>query len=242
MIELLGEKRQAVISHAVTKGLDPSAPLKPSGVEWLGDVPVKWKILRLGFECRTHVPMRDKPESLDGAIPWIRIEDFDGKYITRSKSGQGVTPATVAAMNLKVLPEGAVLCSCSCSMGVAAIVAHPLVTNQTFIGIVPGNRVRSDYLYYYFNTIAKHLDAMSTGAIQTYLSRNDFQQIRFPGPSVAEQRSIAEFLDRETAKIDGLVSEAKNAIELLRERRSALISAAVTGQIDVRPTVSESIA
>ncbi len=201
---------------------------KDSGVEWLGEVPDKWDVRRLGFECDTIVPMRDKPERLDGDIPWIRIEDFTGKYIFESKSSQGVSPETVEAMNLKVLPVGTVLCSCSCSMGATAIVARPLVTNQTFIGVSSNGGYLPEYLYYMFHALAPHLNAIGTGAIQTYLSRDDFRQLRLPYPSFSEQTAIAAFLDRETAKIDALIAEQLRLIELLQEKRQAVISHAVT--------------
>lgn len=201
---------------------------KDSCVAWIGRIPTSWNMTRLGFECETLVPMRDKPERLDGPIPWVRIEDFDGKFIAASKSQQGVSLETVRAMNLKVFPAGTVLCSCSCSMGATAIASHPLVSNQTFIGIVPGSRFLSDYLYYYLNAAAAYLDSIGTGAIQAYLSRDDFRQLRVPQPSWDEQAAIASFLDRETAKIDALITEQEKLIALLAEKRQATISHAVT--------------
>ena len=201
---------------------------KPSGVEWLGEVPEHWAVSRLGFECDTLVPMRDKPEHLSGDIPWIRIEDFSGKFISDSKSGQGVSPETVRMMNLKILPVGTVLCSCSCIMGATAIVAKPLVTNQTFIGVVPKQSFLSDYLYFLFHTAAEHLNSIGTGAIQAYLSRDDFRRLRVPCPSRNDQTQITAFLDRETSKIDELVAEQRRLMELLKEKRQAVISHAVT--------------
>lgn len=201
---------------------------KDSGVEWLGDVPEHWDVSRLGFECDTLVPMRDKPEQLDGHIPWIRIEDFDGKFISSSKSGQGISSKTVTKMNLKVMPVGTVLCSCSCSMGKTAIVATPLVTNQTFIGIVPKQTFTPDYLYFLFHAAAEHLNSIGTGAIQSYLSRDDFRRLRLPCPPREEQALLTEFLDRETSKIDALIAEQRRLIELLKEKRQAVISHAVT--------------
>ena len=85
------------------------------------------------------VPMRDKPKRLDGPIPWIRIEDFDGKWVSGSSSRQGVDSEMVAEMNLKVFPEGTVLCSCSATLGTCAITTRPLISNQTFIGLVPNS-------------------------------------------------------------------------------------------------------
>lgn len=202
---------------------------RDSGVDWLGLVPAHWVISRLGFECETVVPMRDKPDNLSGEIPWLRIEDFDGKYVSASKSNHGVSRETVEAMSLKVLPVGTVLCSCSCSMGATAIVSTPLVTNQTFIGIVPHDGVYiPDYLYYLLAASQDYLTSISTGAIQTYLARDDFRQLRIPRPSTAEQSAIATFLDRECAKLDALMETQQRLMLLLKEKRQAVIWHAVT--------------
>ena len=176
--------------------------------------------------------MRDKPEDLRGDVPWIRIEDFDGQRIGRSKSGQGVSARTIQDMNLKVFPLGTVLCSCSCNMGATAIVDTPLVSNQTFIGIVPSAELVPEYVYYLMQVAKQHLTALATGAIQQYLSRNDFSSLRTPLFPQSEQRAIAAFLDRKTAKIDALVAKKERLVELLQEKRTALITRAVTRGLD----------
>jgi type I restriction enzyme S subunit len=122
-------------------------------------------------------------------------------------------------------------------MGATAIVGRPLVTNQTFIGIVPRTGAYlSDFLYYLFHAAQAHLDSIGTGAIQTYLSRDDFRRLRIPRPPAAEQARIAGFLDRETAKIDALVAEQQRLIALLKEKSQAVVSHAVTRGL--RPDVT----
>ena len=211
-----------------------------SGVKWLGTVPLSWRVEPLGIKTRMIVPMRDKPPAFDGDTPWIRIEDFDGKYLSDSKSDQRVSEKTIRDMNLKVYPVGTVLCSCSCNMGATAIVNRPLISNQTFIGIVPTGGLISGYLYYQMQTAKEHLTALATGAIQQYLSRNDFQRLRVPVPPAADQETIANFLDRETAKIDALVKKKERLIELLQEKRSAIISQAVTKGLDLDVPMKDS--
>ena len=148
LIGLLTEYKQAIIHRAVTRGLDPNVPLKDSGIEWLGMVPQHWEINRLGYCSSLIVPMRDKPERLDGNIPWVRIEDFSGQYLKGSKTNQGVSMETVTKMNLKVFPKGTVLCSCSCTMGATAIASTPLVSNQTFIWNSSWKpSLKSEYIY-----------------------------------------------------------------------------------------------
>ena len=213
---------------------------KDSGIEWVGEIPAHWEVMRLGFNATFVVPMRDKPEDLSGDVPWIRIEDFDGQRIRESKSGQGVSASTIQDMNLKVFPVGTVLCSCSCNMGATAIVARPLVSNQTFIGIVAGERLAPEYVYYLMQVAKQHLTTLATGAIQQYLSRDDFSRLRMPLFLRTEQRAIAAFLDRETARIDGLVDRTERLIKLLQEKRTALITRAVTRGLDPNAPIKDS--
>jgi type I restriction enzyme S subunit len=205
---------------------------KDSGIALLGEIPEHWEIKRLGFEAETIVPMRDKPTDLTGEIPWIRIEDFDGKYISQSKSNQGVTHETVNKMNLKIFPQGTVLCSCSCSMGTTAIAKNSIISNQTFIGINPINSFLSDYLYYFLNASQDYLTYLSTGAIQSYLSRDDFRNLRISSPPLEEQRAIATYLDHKTAEIDQLIAQKQRLIELYEEEKTAIINEAVTKGIN----------
>ncbi|MDE9367243.1 restriction endonuclease subunit S [Luteipulveratus sp. YIM 133132] len=189
----------------------------------------EWQKVRLGWMAQTIVPQRDKPSDLSGPIPWVRIEDFQGKYISASKSGQGVTHEQVAAMPLRIFPPRTVFASCSCSMGATAIAVSALVTNQTFIGILPDeDRLSSDFLFYVLQDMAEELQSRATGAIQVYLSQAEFRQLRIQLPELVEQRNIAEFLDHETGEIDAFIADQERLIELLVERHEASISAAVT--------------
>lgn len=195
---------------------------------WFGEIPIDWPVHKLGYEIDTIVPMRDKPTDLNGEIPWIRIEDFSGKFIDGSLSGQGVNQKTVDDMNLKIFPVGTVLCTCSCSMGTTAIVKRPLVSNQTFIGLVPRCNLNSEFLYFLMQASKEELTSQSSGAIQTYLSRDEFRALRLAFPSLNEQVKIANFLDHETAKIDTMIDKQQQLIKLLKEKRQAVISHAVT--------------
>lgn len=232
-IILLHEYRQSIITEAVTHGLAPDAPMKPSGIEWIGNVPESWEITRLGRLAAMLTPMRDRPEDLGGPIPWIRIEDFDGKYISRSKDGLGVSQDTVDSMNLKVYPVGTVLCTSSCDLGKCAIVATPLVSNQRFIGVIPNEKVSSSYLYYLISTQAERLNYLSTGSIQANLSRKSFERLSLAVPDLSEQHSISDYLDAKTAEIDALIASKTRQVELLREYRKSIISEAVTGKFKV---------
>lgn len=202
---------------------------KYSGVEWVGEIPRGWKFARLGFGVDTIVPMRDKPTNLSGDIPWIRIEDYDGKYISRSKSNQGVSEEIIEDMNLKVYPTGTVLCTCSCSFGTTMIVKRPILSNQTFIGLVPkNNEFSSEYLYYLLQTWGKELEFLSSGSIQQYLSRDNFKSLKVVVPPLQEQKQISNYLDQKTKQIDELIEKTKQKVELLKEKRTSLINHCVT--------------
>lgn len=175
-----------------------------------------WPEVRLSWVASTLVPQRDKPLRLDGPIPWVRIEDFDGKYLRESKSGQGVTPQQVADMPLRMFPTDTVVCSCSCTMGATAIAAQPLITNQTFIGLVPSDQVLPDFLYYLLQGRQDELQAQASGAIQQYLSKDEFRSLRFPLPSLSEQARIADFLDDQTARIDQMIAARRQQLSLVQ--------------------------
>lgn len=149
------------------------------------------------------VPMRDKPKELSGEIPWCRIEDFEGKYLSSSKSGQGVTRKTVRDMNLKIYPINTLLVSCSANLGFCAIVKQELITNQTFIGLVPNeNKVNVEFLYYIMKSSAQKLNVLSSGTTISYLSREQFEKFKIALPSIPEQTKIANFLSSIDEKID----------------------------------------
>lgn len=159
------------------------------------------------------VPMRDKPKDLAGNIPWCRIEDFEGIYLCKSKTSQGVTEETVASMNLKVFPVDTLLVSCSANLGVCAIVKEPLVTNQTFIGLVPNfSKVNVEFLYYEMTKNAPRLNRLSSGTTISYLSREAFENFKILLPKIEEQTKIANFLsaiDRQIEQVDKQIDKSK---------------------------------
>jgi len=149
------------------------------------------------------VPMRDKPKELDGEIPWCRIEDFVGKYLEKSKSNQGVSVDTVKMMNLKIFPINTLLVSCSANLGFCAIVKTPLITNQTFIGLVPNMAlIDVEFLYYTMRLSARKLNTLSSGTTISYLSREQFEKFSISVPSILEQKKIAAFLSSIDDKIE----------------------------------------
>jgi len=169
------------------------------------------------------VPMRDKPKKLDGEIPWCRIEDFNGIYLSESKSNQGVSLETVTEMNLKIYPTNTLLVSCSADLGRCAITQKPLITNQTFIGLViDEKKMNSLFLYYIMTNSRKELNARSSGTTISYLSRQQFEQFAIllpPQKDKKEQQKIASCL----ASLDTLITAQTEKIEQLRLHKKGLM-------------------
>ncbi len=181
----------------------------------------EWEEKRLGEVVDEFmVPMRDKPENLTGPIPWCRIEDFDGIYLSRSKSGQGVDEKTIDAMNLVVFPENSLIVSCSANLGFAAIVATPLVTNQTFIGLVPNPQLLDVKFFYYMMTrAARELNVLASGTTIKYLSKDGFKKFKRALPSIREQEAIAGCL----LDVDLLISCIVKQIQQLQGFKEGLL-------------------
>ena len=140
------------------------------------------------------VPMRDKPKIFSGTTPWTRIEDIEGRYINTSLSGQFVSDETIKSMNLKVIPKGSLIVSASATFGVVAIVNNDLITNQTFIGLVPNNDFDIDFLYSLFEapTTKDKLLKLSAGSTIFYIARESFENLVLSVPSKAEQIKISK--------------------------------------------------
>ena len=193
-----------------------------------------WKTVKLGDVTKEFiVPQRDKPKNLCGDIPWCRIEDIDGIYLSGSKSGKGVTAKDIKEMPLRIFPSGTVIVSCSADLGRCAIVSKPLITNQTFLGIVPDETIDAKYLYYLLRSRAEQLNSMATGATIKYLSRDKFSSLEIPLPPLAEQKRIVALLDEAFAGIDEAKAKAQANLEnaglLLKSYLNSTFSQAAAG-------------
>ncbi len=244
LLALLAEKRQATISHAVTKGLNPDAPMKESGVAWLGEVPEHWTLPPLYLRYSSELRKMLDAGRITGShlVPYLRNVDVQWDAInfsdlpTMDIESSEYERYTVRKGDLLVCEGGEV--------GRAAVVRHI----EEVIGYQKAlHRLRalSDsehprYLFYTFAWASKTGVFSGEGqATIAHLTGEQLRKYRFPKPPKMEQQAIAAFLDAETAKLDALKTESEHAITLLKERRSALIAAAVTGQIDVRGLVTE---
>jgi type I restriction enzyme S subunit len=245
LMELLKEKRQAVISHAVTKGLNPHAPMKPSGIEWLGDVPVGWEVQRIKFVTKgmkagpfgsaltkdVYVSEGYRVYGQEQVIP----NDFSiGDYF--------ITPEKYDELSQYRVSPGDILISCVGTFGKIAIVPvgiAPGIINPRLIRLRCGNSVKSEYLVEVMRSTVtfEQLSSTSRGGTMDIINIGTLSGIFLALPPMPEQLELLTFIHQESAKFDTLTAEAQRAIDLLQERRAALISAAVTGEIDVRQQV-----
>ena len=245
LIELLQEKRQAVISHAVTKGLNPSAPMKDSGVECLGRVPEHWSCKKIKHIARMesgHTPDR-KVEAywVNCEIPWVSLNDTgflkDNDYIT--DTAYFINELGIQNSSARLLPERVVVFSRDATIGRCAITTRPMAVSQHFIAWVCGEEVSPEYLLLRLKSMTQELERLTFGATLKTIGMPDVKTLVTPVPPKDEQEKIVEHVKTRLIAIDELIDKNKKAVELHRERRSALISAAVTGQIDVRNLSSE---
>ena len=247
LLGLLKEKRSALISRTVTRGLpaavarefglEPHTRFKDSGIEWLGEVPEGWEVKNVKHITRilrgkfSHRPRNDS-RMYDGVYPFIQTGDIAAakKYVceyhqTLSEDGFGVS---------KQFPRGTLVMTIAANIGDIAILDFEACFPDSIVGFVPKSEVNLDFLYLLFTGMKPAL--LSTAILNTQLNLNidRIGSLKAGLPPLPEQTAIAAYLDRETGKIDNLGTKVESAIERLQEYRTALITAAVTGKIDVR--------
>lgn len=240
LIELLKEKRQALISHAVTKGLDPTAKLKPSGIEWLGDVPEHWRVAGFTKFIISRVDYRGRtPEKTDSGVFLVTARNIKNGKIDYEAAREYITEESYQDIMLRGKPEiGDVLFTTEAPLGEVAEVDRTDVGLAQRIIKFRGHprHLRNDFLKYFILSEAfqQGLYSYASGSTALGIKAERFIHLRQLLPTLAEQQAIVAHLEEKCGKIDQLKAKAERAIELLKERRSALISAAVTGKIDVR--------
>ncbi len=240
LIRLLKEKRQAVISHAVTKGLNPPAPLKDSGIEWLGQIPAHWEVAKLSYryEVLLGKMLDDKKNNGNYLAGYLRNTDVQWWRINSYELPvMDFRPEERERFSVKkgdlLVCEGGEIGRCAiweksetCFYQKALHRLRPLI---------PETEISKYFAYVLFKSV--HEERFISGAGKStiaHLPAETFKQYRFAFPPRYEQEQIVSFLDSAMTKFDSLENAAKAQVTLLQERRTALISAAVTGKIDVR--------
>ena len=235
-LEQLIEKKKAIKQGAMQELLTGRRRLKGFGEgkgykqTELGIIPEHWeykKLKRLVVDF--VVPMRDKPKKFSGEIPWCRIEDFNGKYLEESKTQKCVSSDTIQEMNLRINQRDTLLVSCSADLGRCAIVKKPLVTNQTFIGLVFNDLIADvEFFYYLMGNYSSELNMLSSGTTISYLSREQFEEFEVFYPiNKLEQSAIANVLSDLDSEIEDLGTKA----DKYRQIKQGMMQNLLTGRI-----------
>jgi len=243
LIELLQEKRQALITQAVTKGLDPNVQMKDSGVPWLGKIPAHWSIVRTSYVASVFngsTPARNVPDYwVDEGIPWLSSGKVNEDPILEPSAW--ISRTALRDCSLRLAPKGSVavgMVGQGRTRGMTTRLGIDATINQNMAAIVPSASLDAEFLSYVFQAAYQDLRLLGRGANQAALNCEILKAYRIPLPALAEQRRIAELvvsaLDRTARVQHPLLAQ----IARLQEYRQALISAAVTGQIDVSEEVA----
>ncbi len=255
LVSLLKEKRQALVSHAVTRGLselvspdDPdfgewarSVAFKDSGVEWLGEIPEGWEVKSVKYCCSlikdgTHLP----PSRVENGIPLLSVRNIHGNIFGTLEDDSMISEDDYKALCKAFVPQknDVLLAIVGATLGKTAIVPDGIGRfhiQRSLAVFRPNQTVLPRFMFSWMQSdnFQKELWNNVGFSAQPGIYLGTLCQFKIPCAPLSEQKAIAAFLDRETAKLDSLVAEAEGAIELLKERRSALITAAVTGKINV---------
>ena len=243
LIALLQEKRSALISQAVTRGLDPSVPLKESGVEWLGKVPAHWEVRRLKYVALSMIAGPFGSSLTKDLYTTAGYRVYGQEQVIPANfaiGGYYVSPELFSAMKRYAVSPGDVLVSCVGTFGRVAVVpsdAEPGIINPRLIRLVPAkNVILPEYMGLLLGSSLafEQMERISRGGTMGVINLGLLAELLLPLPPLPEQSAIASFLADQTARIDALLAKVCESIERWREYRAALIAAAVTGKIDVR--------
>ena len=240
VLRLVAEKRRALITRAVTRGLDPRAPLRDSGIPWLGQIPAHWEIVALRFLvdlASGATPNTGEPEYWDGEIPWVSPKDMKQNEITDTQDH--VSEVALSESALRLIEPGAVLIVVR-----GMILAHsfptalnrkPVTINQDMKALRCCSMLAPHYLRDFFHGFEEHIVSLTDSSTHgtRRLDTAVLGRLEVPLPPLAEQQQIVTYIDEATSRLDSLQLATRISMTLLKERRAALIAAAVTGQLEV---------
>ena len=233
MITKLQSYKQSVITEAVTKGLDKNVPLKDSGIEWIGDIPEHWNIIKTknAFKIISGAtPKTDNMTYWDGEITWITPADYKTEDRVIKSGKRNITLAGLNSCGTSIVPENSIIFSKRAPIGLVAINIVPLCTNQGCISCIPKSFVNSKYFYYLMSVLTEWFELFGSGTTFKELSTNNFANFSLSQPPLSEQQSIANYLDQKCSEIDELISIKQQKIEKLKDYKKSLIFECVTGK------------
>ncbi len=241
LLNLLAEKRRALITHAVTRRLNPDVPIRDSGVEWLGEIPAHWEVIRIKHLAQLgngSTPLRDNKEYWkNGTFPWLTSTMVNDDII--GEPTQFVTEIALRECHLPIVQPDSVLVAITGqgkTRGKAAVLGYPASINQHLAFISPqANNLNPEFLQLFLTSSYKVLRIISEGMGSTRgaLTIEQLGEFQISLPPIVEQKQIVSTAGSMVNKIDSLIQAIEETIELLHERRAALIAAVVSGQVRV---------
>lgn len=238
LILLLEEERTAVINQAVTKGLDPTVPMKVTVIEWVGEIPEHWELWKISHAFN-RIGSGTTPESgnpiyhENGTINWLNTGDLnDGEVLHCTK--KVTKKATEDYTSLKLFPSGSlVMAMYGATIGKTGIIKFDTTTNQACCVFCKGEIIDLKFLQYWFFAKKENIINLAIGGGQPNISQFILKDVKVNCPSMAEQKEIVHFLENKTNEIAFITSKIQREIELLKEYKTSLISEVVTGKVDV---------
>ena len=240
-LSFLEEQKQRVINHAITRGLNSSVSLKPSGFSFIDDIPEHWKIIPIKY-CMSKFYSGGTPDSGNAnyycafgkGVPWLMIADMTGqRYIYHTQTA--ITEKGIISKKLELLPAGTILISMYASIGTTAILKIDAAVNQAIIGMCPDNKILdTEYCLYCIENMQPYIVRFTDSSTQANLNSQKVRDLPVIIPPLSEQKNIAKYLNKTTTKITAAIKCIRREISLLHEYRTCLIADVVTGKIDVR--------
>jgi type I restriction enzyme S subunit len=238
MIALLEEEKTAVINEAVTRGVNPDAPMKDSGIDWLGTIPAHWDLRKISRSF-SLIGSGTTPESgnplyhENGTIPWVNTGDLNDGVL--SSVNKKITEQAFDKYSLRIYPKGSlVIAMYGATIGKVSILNLEACTNQACCVLGDSPVFSIDFVYYFFLANKQHIISLGYGGGQPNISQELLKGLIVPAPNKEEQHLVVSYLKKETSRIEGTANMLSKEISLLQEYRTALISDAVTGKIDVQ--------
>jgi type I restriction enzyme S subunit len=242
LIELYEEEKTAVINQAVTKGLDPDASMKPSGIDWLGDIPEHWEVKRLKYAIESlaggGTPSTSNPSFWNGTIPWVSPKDMKVDEIFETEDY--VTELAIQDSSTNLIPPERVLAVVRSGIlkhtFPVAINKVPVCLNQDMKAMNPVDCISVQFFYWKLKGLEKEILTLCNkmGATVDSIEISNLMDLVLTFPTLAEQSAIVQHIETQCSRLDTIIEKFKKQIELLKEYRTTLISEVVTGKIDVR--------
>jgi type I restriction enzyme S subunit len=242
LIGFIEEQRNTIIKDVVINGLNSDAEKKESGVDWVGEIPAHWDVPRIRFVARMesgHTPSKSEDGYWDGDIPWVSLADSgwmrEHDYI--SETDKTISEEGLANSSAHILPSETMVFTRDATVGLCAITTREMAVSQHIIGWICEDNLHPEYLLNVTKAMDQELDRLTMGATISTVGMEDIKKLKMPLPPIEEQKEIVDYLNKELEKFDNSTEKIREGIERLKEYRTALITEAVTGQIDVRGEV-----